>query len=57
MTVDGDLLGTNGIAQAVHAADARTLCSQTVAVAKAFQDGPIRDDLTVLAVRWLGQTQ
>ncbi len=56
MTADGDLLGTDRIAQAVHAADSRTMCSQTVVVAEAFQDGPIRDDLTVLAVRWLGQT-
>jgi sigma-B regulation protein RsbU (phosphoserine phosphatase) len=56
MSANGDLLGTEKIAEALHASDARDLCAQTVAVAEAFQDGPIRDDLTVLAVRWLGET-
>lgn len=56
MSANGELLGTEQIAESLHASDARALCAQTVAVAEAFQDGPIRDDLTVLAVRWLGES-
>ena len=51
---DGDLLDTSGLVAALASGSPRDVCAQAIATAEAFQDGPLADDLTVLALRWRG---
>ena len=50
----GMLLGTDALAAALTTGTAEQLCARAVATAKGFQDGPLSDDLTVVALRWVG---
>jgi sigma-B regulation protein RsbU (phosphoserine phosphatase) len=57
MNADDQLLETAGLQAALHFDSARQLCGQAMSVAEAFQDGDLVDDLTVVALCWLGPSQ
>ena len=54
MNAHGDLLDTAGLEAALHTGTAHDLCTQALIRAETFQSGDQVDDLTVVALRWLG---
>ena len=54
MNAHGELLDTAGLEAALHTGTAHDLCTQALIRAETFQSGDQVDDLTVVALRWLG---
>ncbi|MCH2135176.1 MAG: SpoIIE family protein phosphatase [Phycisphaerales bacterium] len=54
MDAQGEMLGQEGLEKGLEQDTASDLCANTIGLAKSHQDGVLADDLTVVALRWLG---